>query len=243
MVMKCQKVKFPETQENEEVYHVNIDDETHPSNEFRHKYTRQNSQTVDPTQISASRVQQRGRGRRESTLQRSSGTSRISIASGSRGSRRKQFFETTLTDTMTGFREFQRQSLRPNPFDQEDFNECDIVKKIFEAMDLPTNTKFYWECIKAFREDEFWRKYFIARTDKPFEDKIQFLQAISEYTRDDERVGKRLNSGHHFGSPSSACFPYSSPISGGFPYGSPYFGGNNSWGQTSGGQWGPCFQQ
>ncbi|EOA18419.1 hypothetical protein CARUB_v10006963mg [Capsella rubella] len=52
------------------------------------------------------------------------GTSRISIGSGSRGNCRKKSFESILTDTMNGFREFQRQSLeqlRPNIFDQDDY--------------------------------------------------------------------------------------------------------------------------
>ena len=100
-------------------------------------------------------------------------------------------------------------------------------------MELPNDTKFYWECIRAFKEDEFWRKYFITRADKSFEDKIQFLQGLTGYTHDDKRVSKRLSSGHHFGSPSA----------GGFHYGSLSAGGNNSWGQTFGGQCGPSFQQ
>jgi len=79
---------------------------------------------------------------------------------------------------MNSFREFQHQSLRPTPFDQDDFDECDLAVKIFEEMDFPTNTKFYWSCIKEFREDEFWRKYFITRANKSYEDKIQFLQVL-----------------------------------------------------------------
>ena len=165
--------QVPETQENEEVYHINIDDERRPSNEFIHEYTRYSSPSINLIQIPVSRVQQRGRGRRGSTSQISGVNSRGTIGSGSRGSRRKQYFETTLTDTMTGFREFQCQSLQqlhPNSFDQNDFDECETVVKIFEAMELPNDTKFYWECIRAFKEGELWRKYFIARADKSFED-------------------------------------------------------------------------
>jgi len=40
---------------------------------------------------------------------------------------------------MTGFCEFQRQSLRPTSFDQKDFDECDLAVKIFEEMDFPSN--------------------------------------------------------------------------------------------------------
>jgi len=65
------------TQESEEVYLVNIDDETRPTNEFINKYTRQNSPSVDPIQISTSGVEQRGRGRRGSTLQRFVENSRV----------------------------------------------------------------------------------------------------------------------------------------------------------------------
>lgn len=51
---------------------------------------------------------------------------------------------------MTGFREFQRQSLqqlRQNPFDQDDYENFDVAVKIFESMELPNDTKFYWACI------------------------------------------------------------------------------------------------
>ncbi|EOA18025.1 hypothetical protein CARUB_v10006466mg [Capsella rubella] len=85
--------QVPETQENEEVYRVNISDET------------------------PSRVQQQGGLRRGNSSQRGARTSQISIGSGSRGNRRKQLFELTLTDTMNGFRELERQfleQLRPN---------------------------------------------------------------------------------------------------------------------------------
>ncbi|CAF2111608.1 unnamed protein product [Brassica oleracea] len=220
----------PETQHNEEIYRVNIDDETRPSNEFIRAQPRQSSVTVDSIQILGSRVQQRGRARRGSTLQRPSVKS-VLQESGSRGSKKKQSFETTLTDTMAGFREFQRQSLqqlRPNSFDQDDYDDFDVVVKIFESMGLPNDTKFYWACINEFKEDTFWRKYFIDRDENTFEEKVQFLQALSGFTRDDQYMGKRLSSGKPFGSPSS----------GGVHSGSPSSGGNNSWGQTVNGQWG-----
>ncbi|EFH40060.1 hypothetical protein ARALYDRAFT_331170 [Arabidopsis lyrata subsp. lyrata] len=154
------KIQVPETQENEEVYHVNIDDNTRPSTEFTHEYTRQNSPSSDPIQISASRVQQRSRERRGITSQRYGGYSRVSIAI---------YAQLHLTKRIS---------------------TCDLAVKIFEAMDLPTNTKYYWECIKAFRKDEFWP----------------------------------LKHGHHYESPSSACFPYGNPMPGGFPYDSGQWG-------------------
>ncbi|XP_013603867.1 PREDICTED: uncharacterized protein LOC106311190 [Brassica oleracea var. oleracea] len=192
----------PEMQENEEVY------------------------PGDPIQIPGSRVQQQVRGRRGSSSQRSSIPSRVIHGSGARGSKKRQSFETTLTDTMTGFREFQRQSLqqlRQNPFDQDDYDNFDAAVKIFESMELPNDTKFYWACINEFREDAFWRKYFIDRAESTFEEKIQFLQALTGYTRDDDFVGKRL----------SSCKPFGSPSSSGFHSGSQSSGGNNSWGKNS----------
>ncbi|CAA7053688.1 unnamed protein product [Microthlaspi erraticum] len=228
--------QVPETEGTEEVYRVNIDEETHPSNEFTYEHIRRSSSTVDPIQIPTSRVQNRSRGRRGSTLQRSAGSSRVSQGSGPRGSRKKQSFEATLTDTMAGFREFQRQSiqqLRPNAFDQDDYNEFDVAVKIFESMELPNDTDFTGHAFEYLEKMHSWRKYFIDRADKPFEEKIQFLQAVTGLTRNDERVEKRLSSGKHFGSQSS----------GGCHSGSPSSGGNNSWGQTSSSQWGPGFQQ
>ncbi|KAG7543380.1 hypothetical protein ISN45_Aa07g032980 [Arabidopsis thaliana x Arabidopsis arenosa] len=154
-----QDSQVPETQENEEVYRVNIDDETRQSNAFIRESLHQNSSPAAPFQIPTSRIQQRGGVRRGSSSQRGAGNSQISTRSGSRGSRRKQSFETTLTDTITGFREFQRQSLqqlRPNFFDEADYNEFDMAVKIFESMALPNDTDFYWACMHAFKEERFW---------------------------------------------------------------------------------------
>ena len=207
-----QHTQIPETQGNEEVYRVNIDDEIRHSNEFIRDNLRQNSSpAADSFQIPNSRVQQRGGLRRGSSSQRAAGNSQTSVKSGSQGSRRKQSFETTLTDTMTGFREFQRQSLqqlRPNSFDEDDYNEFDTAVKIFESMELPNDTNFYWACIHAFKEERFWPKYFIDRAERTTEDKLKFLQALTGYTRDSELVGKRLESGQKFGSPT--CGQWSS---------------------------------
>ncbi|XP_019100250.1 PREDICTED: uncharacterized protein LOC104780890 isoform X1 [Camelina sativa] len=220
--------QVPETKENEEVYRVNINDETRPSNEFTQDHLQHNSSHAPPIHTPASRVQQQGGLRRGSSSQRGAGSSRISIGSGSRGSRRKQSFEATLTDTMNGFREFQRQSLqqlRPNFFDQDDYEEFDNAVKIFESLELPSDTDFYWACIHAFKEERFWRKYFIDRAERTTEDKLRFLQALTGYTRDSEFVGKRLVSGQNGGSPNLSNFTFGSPS-----------GSNNSWGQNSGGQ-------
>ncbi|XP_022561829.1 uncharacterized protein LOC125594965 [Brassica napus] len=201
-----QDTQVQETQENEEVYRVNIDDEMRHSNQFTRENLRQNSSpTADHFQIPTSRVQQRSGLRQGSSSQRGAGTSRIAARSGSQGSRRKQSFETTLTDTMTGFREFQRQSLqqlRPNSFDEDDYNGFDTAVKIFESMELPNDTNFYWACIHAFKEERFWRKYFVDRAERTTEDKLKFLQALTGYTPDNEFVGKRLESGQKFGSPT-----------------------------------------
>ncbi|KAG2251329.1 hypothetical protein Bca52824_081465 [Brassica carinata] len=209
---EMQHTQIPETQENEEVYRVNIDDEIRPSNEFFRDNLRQNAPpAADSFQISNPRVQQRGGLRRGSSSQRGAGNSQTSVRSGSQGSRRKQSFETTLTDRMSVFREFQRQilqQLRPNSFDEDDYKEFDIAVKIFESMELPNDTNFYWACIHAFKEERFWRKYFIDRAERTTEDKLKFLQALTGYTRDSELVGKRLESGQKFGSPT--CGQWSS---------------------------------
>uniref|UniRef100_M4EUC4 Uncharacterized protein n=1 Tax=Brassica campestris TaxID=3711 RepID=M4EUC4_BRACM len=74
----------PDTQENEEVYRVNINDETRPSNKFIRAQPRKISATVDPIQIPGSRVEERGKARRGSTSQRPSVNS-VLHGSGSRG--------------------------------------------------------------------------------------------------------------------------------------------------------------
>ncbi|EFH60147.1 hypothetical protein ARALYDRAFT_480397, partial [Arabidopsis lyrata subsp. lyrata] len=124
------QTKVPETQEEEEVYRVTIDDDE----TFQH---------------SASRSQQRGRQnlqsttRRGSSAHRSGGSSRVSIGS----------------DTIAGYREFQRQSfqqLRPGGFDQDDYDEFKKAEAIFIALNLPKHTRFYWACINALKELVFW---------------------------------------------------------------------------------------
>ncbi|CAA7015378.1 unnamed protein product [Microthlaspi erraticum] len=225
-----QDTQIPETQENEEGYRVDIDNQTRNSNEFTP------TPPINMFQNQASRASQQGRVRRESATNRVAGGSQVSSRNGSRGGRRKQSFQATLADTMAGFREFQRQSLqqmRPNSFDQEDYDECEMAIKIFESLEVQKNSGFYWACIQALKDERFWRKHFIDRADDSDEDKLQFLQALTGYTRDGEYVGKRLNSNQN-------C---SSPNFGVFASGGPSFGTNNSWGQTPNGQWSHGSQQ
>uniref|UniRef100_A0A0D3E0B3 Uncharacterized protein n=1 Tax=Brassica oleracea var. oleracea TaxID=109376 RepID=A0A0D3E0B3_BRAOL len=71
--------EVPDTQENEEVYRVNLDDDSHPSNEFTH----------DAVGINIGRGEQRGRrgssshssGRRGGSLHRSGGSSGTNVGS------------------------------------------------------------------------------------------------------------------------------------------------------------------
>ncbi|CAA0384198.1 unnamed protein product [Arabidopsis thaliana] len=112
--------------------------------------------------------------RRGSSAQRSGGTSRVSIGSGSGGSRRRQSFETTIQDSITSFGEFQQQSfqqLRPGAFDQDDYDEFKKAEAIFIALDLPKHTRFHWACINALKELVFWPKYFIDIAASPDKDK------------------------------------------------------------------------
>ncbi|EFH51841.1 hypothetical protein ARALYDRAFT_323064 [Arabidopsis lyrata subsp. lyrata] len=119
--------------------------------------------------------------RRGSSSQRSGRSARVSIGSGSRGNRRRQSFETTIQDTIAGYREFQRQSfqqLRPGGFDQDDYDEFKKAEAIFIALDLPKHTRF-WACINALKELVFWRKYFIDISGSSNEDKLQLLEAMT----------------------------------------------------------------
>ncbi|KAL9830725.1 putative Myb/SANT-like domain-containing protein [Arabidopsis thaliana] len=135
---------------------------------------------VPETQEEEEVRQQRGRpnfqstARRGSSAQRSGGTSRVSIGSGSGGSRRRQSFETTIQDSITSFGEFQQQSfqqLRPGAFDQDDYDEFKKAEAIFIALDLPKHTRFHWACINALKELVFWPKYFIDIAASPDKDK------------------------------------------------------------------------
>ncbi|KAG7619688.1 hypothetical protein ISN44_As04g005980 [Arabidopsis suecica] len=117
------ETNVPETEENEKNYRINIDDDTHPSNEF----------TRDTFRVPVGRGEQQSRlnfnssVRRGSGSQRSEGSSRAkNFGSRSRGNCGRQSFETTIQDTIAGYTEYQRQSLqqlRPRSFDQEDYDE------------------------------------------------------------------------------------------------------------------------
>ncbi|CAN6840067.1 unnamed protein product, partial [Brassica oleracea] len=216
--------EVPDTQENEEVYRVNLDDDSHPSNEFTH----------DAVGINIGRGEQRGRrgssshssGRRGGSLDRSGGSSGTNVGSGSRGSRRKQSFETTMQETITGFRDFQRQSLQqllPGALDQDDYDEWKKAEALFLDLQVTKHTKFYWKCLNTLQELKFWRKYFIDIASSTDEDKLQLLEAMTGVSRNNEDILKQLGLGLSPGSSSSV--------------------GNNSGGQSSPGLWGPGFQQ
>ncbi|KAL9308678.1 hypothetical protein AtEden1_Chr1g0043051 [Arabidopsis thaliana] len=154
--------------------------------------------------------------RRGSSAQRFGGSSLVSIGSGSRRSHRRQSFETTIQDSITGFREFQRQSfqqLRPGAFDQDDYDEFKKAEAIFIALNLPKHTRFHWACINALKELVFWRKYLIDITASNDEDKVQLLEAMTGVSRNNQDVPKQLGSSHSFGSPHSGGISSGSPSS------------------------------
>ncbi|XP_002891227.2 uncharacterized protein LOC9327289 [Arabidopsis lyrata subsp. lyrata] len=192
------QTQVPETQEDEEVYRVSVNDDTHPSNEFVPNTfrvpTRRNEQQ--------NRVNSQSTVRRGNSSHRSSGSSATNVGSGSRENRRRQSFETTIQDTISGYREFQRQSLqqlRPGNFDQEDYDEFKKAEAIFLALQLPKKTKFYWACIDTLKELRFWRRYFIDIAGGTDEDKIELLEAMTSVSRNDQDLPRRLGSGHSYG--------------------------------------------
>ncbi|CAF2097996.1 unnamed protein product, partial [Brassica napus] len=64
-----------------------------------------------------------------SSSQRSGDNSRLPIRSGSRGGRRRQSFETTIQDTISGYTEFQRQSLQQlRPSGSIDENKLQLLE-------------------------------------------------------------------------------------------------------------------
>ncbi|CAA7058077.1 unnamed protein product [Microthlaspi erraticum] len=133
--------------------------------------------------------------------------------------------------------------MRPNSFDQEDYDECEMAIKIFEAMEVQKNTGFYWACIQAFKDERFWRKYFIDRAEYSDDDKLQFLQALTGYTPDGEYVGKRLVPNQTYGSPNFGGFTSGSPSSGQWNHGYQQWGTSPNvqhWGTPPNAQqWGP----
>lgn len=151
----------PETQESEEIYRVNLNADTHPSNEY----------TEDPTRLPSRRGEERtrrgsssrGSGRRGSISNTSGRSSGTNVGSSSRGNRRRQLFESTIQDTINGYKEFQRQSLQqlcPGDFDKDDYDEFKKAEQIFLALELPKFTKFYWACINSLKELVFLAEVF-----------------------------------------------------------------------------------
>ncbi|CAH2070574.1 unnamed protein product [Thlaspi arvense] len=98
------ETQVPEMQEEEDIYHVTVDDDTPRVN--------------DAVQNPARRGQQRSRlnlqtnARRGSTSERLGQMSRPSTGGGSREDQRRQSFETTIQDTKARYIEFQRKSLQ-----------------------------------------------------------------------------------------------------------------------------------
>jgi len=45
--------------------------------------------------------------------------------------------------------------MRLNCFDEDDYGEFDMAMKIFESMDLPNDTDFYWACMHVFKKKDF----------------------------------------------------------------------------------------
>nr|VDD27234.1 unnamed protein product [Brassica oleracea] len=143
-----------------------------------------------------------------------------------RGSRRKQSFETTMQETITGFRDFQRQNLQqllPGAFDQDDYDEWKKAEALFLDLQVTKHTKFYWKYLNTLQELKFWRKYFIDIASSTDEDKLKLLEAMTGVSRNNEDIPKQLGLGLSPGSSSSV--------------------GNNSGGQSSPGLWGHGFQQ
>ncbi|KAG2303852.1 hypothetical protein Bca52824_032503 [Brassica carinata] len=204
-----QHTQVNETQEDDEVYRVTTNDDTPISNEYTHE-TAQNQ---------VRRSQQRGRlnaqssGRRGGSSQRQGGNARPIMGSGSRGGRRRQSFETTIQDTIAGFTEFQRQSLqqlRPNAFDQENYDECKKAEEVFLALNI-SKGRFYWTCLNSLKELIFWRKYFLDIAGSSDEDKLQLLEAMTGVSRNNGDVPKKLGQNQSFGSPSSGFQQWGTP--------------------------------
>ncbi|CAH2047012.1 unnamed protein product, partial [Thlaspi arvense] len=112
-----------ETQEEEDIYRVIIDDYT-PC-------------VTEVVRNPARRDQQRSRlnlQKNASTSERLGQTSRPSTGGGSQGGRRRQSLETTKQDTIAGYTEFQQQSLQQlclGAFDQNDYDEWKKAEAIF----------------------------------------------------------------------------------------------------------------
>ena len=151
----------PQTQENEEIYRVNLNADTLPSHEYTQDSTRLPSRRGEERTRRGGRSERTGgRGSTSQTSTRNSGTN---VGSTSRGHRRRQSFETTIQDTINGYKEFQRQSLQqlcPGAFDKDDYDEFKKAEQIFLALELPKFTKFYWACINALKELFFLAKVF-----------------------------------------------------------------------------------
>lgn len=148
MVITYLKIMFPEPKKVKKYSVLTLTLYT----SFKWIYSRSNS-------ASFSKSISQGTGRRGSTSHMSGRNS----WSSSRGHRRRQSFETTMQDTINGYKEFQRQSLQqlcPGAFDKDDYDEFKKAEQIFLALELPKFTKFYWACINSLKELVFLAKVF-----------------------------------------------------------------------------------
>ncbi|EFH67487.1 hypothetical protein ARALYDRAFT_314065 [Arabidopsis lyrata subsp. lyrata] len=186
-------------QRREDIMNEGLDDDA------THDYSYNDDGDMHQTQVPETQEDEevyRSTVRRGNSSHRSSGSSATNVGSGSRENRRRQSFETTIQDTISGYREFQRQSLqqlRPGNFDQEDYDEFKKAEAIFLALQLPKKTKFYWACIDTLKELRFWRRYFIDIAGGTDEDKIELLEAMTSVSRNDQDLPRRLGSGHSYG--------------------------------------------
>ncbi|KAF8110131.1 hypothetical protein N665_0087s0012 [Sinapis alba] len=180
-----QQTQVNQTQEEDEVYRVTIDDDTH----IRRSQPQSRLNTQPSVRRSGS-----GNGSRGGHV----------TGSGSRGGRRRQSFESTIQDTIAGYTEFQRQNLqqlRPDAFDQHNYDEWKKAEEIFLALNVPKG-RFYWTCLNTLKELVFWRKYFLDIAGSHDEDKLQLLEAMTGVSRNNGDVPKQLGQCQSFGSPS-----------------------------------------
>ncbi|XP_024006424.1 uncharacterized protein LOC112082937 [Eutrema salsugineum] len=176
-----------ETQEVEEVYHINIDDDTSSARQGI------SSRRLGGTsQISTTGGSREGRRRQsfETTIQ-------DTIAG------------------YTEFQRLSLQQLRPGAFDQADYDEWKKAEAIFLTLQISKDTKFYWACLNTLKVLGFWRKYFIDITGSIDEDKLQLLEPMTSVSRNNQDVPKQLGSNPSFGSPNFGGLSYGNPSSSG----------------------------
>lgn len=116
-----------ETQQNEEMYRVNIYDDSQASYEF----TQEAPESHSPIQMLDRSGRQHSRA--EPSSSRRTGSKGSSV---SRIPRRRKKFKSTIQETMSSIRDFQRETyerLRPGAFDRIDFTEFERAVDILES--------------------------------------------------------------------------------------------------------------